>query len=650
MERTEIHHSKNTLHNAHIDAQGNVIVGDNNIVINLKEAAQYIALEETITALKTRQEKTQDRIAKYPDDEEFQQDLLTISQALNRKKKELETLKTQVIELAVQFTTIPINTERLRKAEAHFKKGEFAEARAIFEVEKAEMANELNTAIHKENLGKKMQEKGLELETQAQEERLKLANEYLLFARLTAINFELADRFKITCAHFEKSLQANKNIDNTFAYAHFLQKHHQNNKATPLYQQALDIYRTLAQNNPQTFLPDVATTLNNLAILHSDKNEFQKAENAYDEALGIYRKLAQNNPQSFLPNVAGTLNNLGALHKAKNKFQKAEKAYDEALDIYRKLAQNNPQSFLSNVAMTLNNLASLYSDKNQFGKAEIAYNKALDIRRKLAQSNPQTFLPDVATILNNSAVLHRAKNEFQKAEIAYNEALDIYRTLAQNNPQTFLPDVATTLNNLAILHSDKNEFQKAENAYDEALGIYRKLAQNNPQSFLPNVAGTLNNLGALHKAKNKFQKAEKAYDEALDIYRKLAQNNPQSFLSNVAMTLNNLASLYSDKNQFGKAEIAYNKALDIRRKLAQSNPQTFLPDVAMTLINLSIYFLQNKQDNQRSFELVHEAIGYLLPLQHIGYIQNYLKVAFQIINALGIDIEQYLQELLNSSK
>ncbi len=79
------------------------------------------------------------------------------------------------------------------------------------------------------------------------------------------------------------------------------------------------------------------------------------------------------------------------------------------------------------------------------------------------------------------------------------------------------------------------------------------------------------------------------------------------------------------------------------------NPQTYLPDVATTLINVSIYYLQNKQDKEHSFVLVDEAITYLLPLQGIGYIQNYLKVAVQILNALEVDVEAYIQNKLSNS-
>ena len=76
---SEIKDSKNIV-TARIDADGNVIVGDgNNItVINLKEAAQYKALEADIEKLNNRFERTQKRLQKDPDDSDAQEELLEI--------------------------------------------------------------------------------------------------------------------------------------------------------------------------------------------------------------------------------------------------------------------------------------------------------------------------------------------------------------------------------------------------------------------------------------------------------------------------------------------------------------------------------------------------------------------------------------------
>ena len=40
-------------------------------------------------------------------------------------------------------------------------------------------------------------------------------------------------------------------------------------------------------------------TLNNLAVLHSDKNEFPQALEKYEEALKIRRELAKENPRRY---------------------------------------------------------------------------------------------------------------------------------------------------------------------------------------------------------------------------------------------------------------------------------------------------------------------------------------------------------------
>jgi len=264
----------------------------------------------------------------------------------------------------------------------------------------------------------------------------------------------------------------------------------------------------------------------------------------YEEALKIRRALAESNPQNWLPDIATTLNNLAALHQAKNEFSSAEAKYKEALKIRRALAESNPESYLPDMATTLNNLAVLHWNKHQFSQAELEYKEALKIYQALAESNPQSYLPYVASTLNNLAILNWNKHQFQQAELEYKEALKIYQTLAKSSPQGYLPYVATTLNNLASLHSTKNEFSQAEVEYEEALKIRRALAEQNPQSYLPYVAATLNNWAGLYRAINDFLQAEAKYKEALKIYQALAESNPQSYMPYVAAAASNLAVFY----------------------------------------------------------------------------------------------------------
>lgn len=72
------------------------------------------------------------------------------------------------------------------------------------------------------------------------------------------------------------------------------------------YDEALKIYRELAQKNPDTYLPDVATTLTNLGVLDRDQNRMDEARKAYDEALGIYQRFAARDPDRFGKDVERT--------------------------------------------------------------------------------------------------------------------------------------------------------------------------------------------------------------------------------------------------------------------------------------------------------------------------------------------------------
>ncbi len=224
-------------------------------------------------------------------------------------RKQLEDFKENVFRLYELFTRIPINTERLRRAKAHFDRGEFREADAVLKAEdiQAEVAQ-------------------LKLEERTAEDRLAAldqdltdkAHEFLLKAQLSLVNpaAEGESRFQRTEGYFKQALAAARTAEVLHEYARFLDEHNAFRRAEPLYQEALQLYRSLAAANPEAFFPAVATTLNNLGELHRVTNAFGPALAAYEEALQLYRSLAAANPEAFLPHVAATLNNLAILHPA----------------------------------------------------------------------------------------------------------------------------------------------------------------------------------------------------------------------------------------------------------------------------------------------------------------------------------------------
>ncbi len=104
---------------------------------------------------------------------------------------------------------------------------------------------------------------------------------------------------------------------------------------------------------PRLSSPTWPQSLNNLGIRLSELGRREEALAATQEAVEIYRQLAQANPQAFLPNLARSLNNLGNRLSALGRREEALAATQEAVEIRRQLAQAHPQAFLPDLARSL---------------------------------------------------------------------------------------------------------------------------------------------------------------------------------------------------------------------------------------------------------------------------------------------------------
>ena len=162
---------------------------------------------------------------------------------------------------------------------------------------------------------------------------------------------------------------------------------------------------------------------------------------ALEEALNIFRQLAQKTPETYLPKVAQALNNLAIIDRDQNRMDAAYRDLEEALKTFRELGQKTPDTYVSYVAQAVNNLAVLDQAQNRQQAAHKEYEEALKIFRELADKNPDTYLPYVAKALSNLAVLDQAQNRMEPARKELEEALTIYDRFAERNPERFQSDV-----------------------------------------------------------------------------------------------------------------------------------------------------------------------------------------------------------------
>ena len=318
-------------------------------------------------------------------------------------------------------------------------------------------------------------------------------------------------------------------------------------EAEPWRKKCLDIVKQrLGEDHP-----DVATSLNDLALLYYYQGRYEEAEPLYLQALELRKKLLGEDH----PDVATSLNDLALLYYYQGRYEEAEPLYLQALELRKKLlGEDHPD-----VATSLNDLALLYNNQGRYEEAEPLYLRAIELYKKLLGENH----PDVATSINNLAALYYYQGKYSEAEPLYLQALELRKKLLGEDHL----DVALSLNNLALLYYAQGKYSEAEPLYLHTLKLYKKLIGEDH----PYVASSINNLALLYNNQGRYSEAKPLYLQALELRKKLlGEDHPE-----VAQSLNNLAKLYYLQERYEEAKPLYLQALEMCEKLlGENHPNT----------------------------------------------------------------------------
>jgi CHAT domain-containing protein/Flp pilus assembly protein TadD len=313
---------------------------------------------------------------------------------------------------------------------------------------------------------------------------------------------------------------------------------------------------------------EVATILNNLAGLYDVKGDYDKVEGLYQEALRIRRKALAADDTA----IADTLSNLGSHFGYIGQYWKVELYYLQAIEIYKKkLGPDAPR-----VALALSNLGGLYEVLGDYRKGELSYQEALRAARK----NYSNDHPLVVTITRNMGLIYDAEGEYGKAEASLQEALRMAKAVYGE----IHSEVATILTDLADLWGiGLNDYERAESFCQQAMQIDTEVFGSDSEA----VAEDLASLGKIYYNTGEYQKGERLLNEAIQI----AATKSGAESVNVAYMKNILGLLSWKSGNNDRAEQSYLQALPIlKRALGDDHP-----DVATILFNLARLYHQSGQ-------------------------------------------------------
>jgi CHAT domain-containing protein/Tfp pilus assembly protein PilF len=201
--------------------------------------------------------------------------------------------------------------------------------------------------------------------------------------------------------------------------------------------------------------PDIALSLNNLALYLEQLGQHAEAKTCFEEALDIQRKTL---PEGH-PDIAASLDCLGTCLPVMGQHARARACLEEALDIRRKVLPKGDPS----IAASLNNLGMLLRNIGQHARARDCYKEALDIARK-AFPKGHSY---IAASLHNLGNLHLDMGQHAEARACYEEALTIARKARPKGD----PLIAITLGGLGTLLQDMGDSAGALRHFQEAVSI-----------------------------------------------------------------------------------------------------------------------------------------------------------------------------------
>ena len=218
------------------------------------------------------------------------------------------------------------------------------------------------------------------------------------------------------------------------------------------FERVLEQCRQQAPWGADVCLPEMATALSNLGVMHRSQSRPQETlREDYEEALQIDRQLDQRDPLGrYRSYLVGTLINLAGLDLLQNRMDESRQHYEEALQTYRQLA-SKPEVYLPDMAMALANLGTVDQNQKRLDEGRQNYEEALKTYSRLEQQNPGAFLPAMAGTLSNLGSLERLENRIEESRADYSQALIIYRKLAQGDSGTYAGEVARVEASLAGL-------------------------------------------------------------------------------------------------------------------------------------------------------------------------------------------------------
>ncbi|RLD56550.1 MAG: hypothetical protein DRJ05_11140 [Bacteroidetes bacterium] len=312
------------------------------------------------------------------------------------------------------------------------------------------------------------------------------------------------------------------------------------------YNEALRIFNEIGNETGQ------ANALNNIAIIYSDRGDFERSIGFYEKSLAIREK------QNDAKQIIGSMGNIGNLYYNMGEYDKSMGYYQKGLEISNLVF---PEKQFPNL---YSSIAKNHEAKGRIGEAGDFYIKAVNA----AQKSGNTM-----NIISNQINIGNFYFDIGSTE----KAIDYFNlTLELATEHNMEYNIGVIKLNIGNVYYQTKQYKMAAEFYKSALAITKKTDDVAGQiRGLINVALTNQKLGLMDFAKNGFMEA-RTLSEKIGIPKYLS------------MTANYLGKYYLQIQDYDNSGKWLETALDT----AKAN--NILRELYMANYNLGLYWAELK--------------------------------------------------------
>lgn len=241
--------------------------------------------------------------------------------------------------------------------------------------------------------------------------------------------------------------------------------------------------------------PEVALILAQLAEVEKEIN-VEEAASLFARALDIQRTVYRE-PH---PDLASTLNNQAVLSLQRGHLEAAEAGFRRALDMQRAISPGG--SALE--AIVINNMADLLKVRGELEAATERYRESLAMHvRIIGAEHEQT-----ANVLNNLTFVLKETGQLDEAETLLRDSLAILiETFGAEHSR-----VAVAYNNLGQIAQRRGDLSAAKDLFEQSARLLRSISSSHVD-----LPGVLQNLGTIADRRGDGEQAQALYLESLDV-------------------------------------------------------------------------------------------------------------------------------------